>query len=57
MVDIIHRIGIKSSPAKVYEAVATLKGLAHWWTEEVRGRKNRQLELMRRKPALPASGS
>jgi uncharacterized protein YndB with AHSA1/START domain len=37
MVDIIHRIGIKASPAQVYEAVASLKGLGHWWTEEVRG--------------------
>ncbi len=37
MVDIIHRIGIKSSPTQVYEAIASLKGLSHWWTEEVRG--------------------
>lgn len=36
-VDIIHRIGFKSQPAQVYEAVTSLKGLAHWWTEEVRG--------------------
>lgn len=37
MVDIIHRIGIKSQPKQVFDAVASLKGLAHWWTEEVRG--------------------
>jgi uncharacterized protein YndB with AHSA1/START domain len=37
MIDIIHRIGIKSAPAQVYEAISSLKGLAHWWTEEVRG--------------------
>ena len=37
MVDIIHRIGIKSSVAQVYKALTTLEGLAHWWTEEVRG--------------------
>jgi uncharacterized protein YndB with AHSA1/START domain len=37
MVDIIHRIGIKSSQAKVYEALSTIEGLAHWWTEEVEG--------------------
>ena len=37
MVDIIHRIGIKSSAAKVYKALSTIKGLANWWTEEVEG--------------------
>ena len=37
MVDIIHRIGIKSPEAQVYKALTTLEGLAHWWTEEVRG--------------------
>lgn len=37
MIDIIHRIGIKSSPAPVYKALSTIKGLAHWWTEEVDG--------------------
>lgn len=37
MVDIIHRLGIKAPAARVYQAVATLDGLAHWWTDEVRG--------------------
>lgn len=37
MVDIIHRIGIKAPAARVYAAVATLEGLAQWWTEEVIG--------------------
>ena len=37
MVDIIHRIGIKSSPTQVYKALSTIDGLAHWWTEEVEG--------------------
>ena len=37
MVDIIHRIGIRSSAAKVYEAISTIKGISHWWTEEVEG--------------------
>ncbi len=31
MPDIVHRVGINVSPAKVYEAVATLDGLSHWW--------------------------
>ena len=37
MVDIIHRIGIKSSPGKVYKALSTIEGLSNWWTEEVNG--------------------
>lgn len=37
MVDIIHRIGIKSSAARVYKALSTIDGLAHWWTDEVEG--------------------
>ena len=37
MVDSIHRIGIKSPAAKVYKALSTVDGLAHWWTEDVEG--------------------
>ena len=37
MVDIIHRIGIRSSAGKVYNAISTIKGLSNWWTEEVEG--------------------
>ncbi len=37
MVDIIHRIGIKAPATRVYQAVTSLEGLAHWWTEEVQG--------------------
>lgn len=37
MVDIIHRIGIKSPTARVYKALTSLEGLAQWWTEEVQG--------------------
>lgn len=37
MIDIIHRIGIKSPAAQVYQALTTLEGLGHWWTEEVSG--------------------
>ena len=37
MADIIHRIGIKASPAKVYAALATVEGVAGWWTKETRG--------------------
>ena len=37
MVDIIHRIGIKSTASQVYDALSTINGLSHWWTEEVEG--------------------
>jgi uncharacterized protein YndB with AHSA1/START domain len=37
MVDIIHRIGIKSPAAQVYKALSKIKGLANWWTNEVEG--------------------
>jgi uncharacterized protein YndB with AHSA1/START domain len=32
MPDILHRIGIKSSPENVYQALSEEKGLAGWWT-------------------------
>ena len=37
MVDIIHRIGIKASPAEVYDALATVRGVGGWWTKETSG--------------------
>jgi len=37
MVNIIHRIGIRSTPAQVYNALSTIKGLSNWWTEETEG--------------------
>ena len=37
MVDIIHRVGIKSPANQVYQALTSLDGLAHWWTEDVQG--------------------
>jgi hypothetical protein len=37
MVDILHRVGIKSSPDEVYEALTTRDGLAAWWTNNTQG--------------------
>jgi uncharacterized protein YndB with AHSA1/START domain len=35
MVDILHRVGVKtSSPEKVYQALTTVEGLAGWWTDD-----------------------
>jgi uncharacterized protein YndB with AHSA1/START domain len=37
-VDILHKVGIRaSSPAEVYKALTTVKGLCGWWTDDVRG--------------------
>ncbi|MGQ0712824.1 MAG: SRPBCC family protein [Gemmatimonadaceae bacterium] len=37
MADIIHRVGIKAPPAEVYAALATVDGVAGWWTKETAG--------------------
>ncbi|WP_028470742.1 SRPBCC family protein [Neptunomonas japonica] len=37
MADINHRVGIKSSPEAIYEALTTDAGLAKWWTNDVSG--------------------
>lgn len=37
MVDIIHRIGIRAPAADVYSALATVEGVAGWWTRETTG--------------------
>ena len=35
--DILHRVGIKSSPDAVYRALTTRDGLAGWWTDRTEG--------------------
>ena len=40
MVDILHRIGVTSSPDDVYAALVTVDGLASWWTEDTDGDGN-----------------
>ncbi len=35
--DILHRVGMKSSPEAVYGALSTIEGLASWWTVDTRG--------------------
>jgi uncharacterized protein YndB with AHSA1/START domain len=37
MPDILHRVGIKSSPEDVYKALTTREGLAAWWTNNTQG--------------------
>ena len=37
MADILHRVGIRSSPDQVYQALATPEGVAGWWTRDSRG--------------------
>jgi uncharacterized protein YndB with AHSA1/START domain len=35
--DILHRVGIKSSVDEAYKALATREGLAAWWTNHTEG--------------------
>jgi uncharacterized protein YndB with AHSA1/START domain len=38
MVDILHKVGVKSSsPDDAYQALTTIKGLSGWWTADTRG--------------------
>lgn len=37
MADILHRVGIKSSPEETYKALCTREGLAGWWTPDTQG--------------------
>jgi uncharacterized protein YndB with AHSA1/START domain len=37
MVDILHRVGMKSaSVAEVYEALTTVEGLSGWWATDTK---------------------
>ena len=40
MFDILHRVGVKAPPAKVYEALATPEGVSGWWTTQTKGDSN-----------------
>lgn len=35
--DILHKVGIKSSLDEVYKALTTREGLAAWWTNDTQG--------------------
>jgi uncharacterized protein YndB with AHSA1/START domain len=37
MVDILHRVGITSSPDEVYAALTTIEGLSGWWARDTTG--------------------
>ena len=37
MFEINHRVGIKATPEKIYEALTTDKGLTKWWTNDISG--------------------
>lgn len=38
MPNIFHRIGFKAPIAKVYDALATIDGIAGWWTKDTTGK-------------------
>ncbi len=35
--DIKHKVGIKESSKKVFEALSTVEGISQWWTRDTRG--------------------
>ncbi|MCM4164633.1 MULTISPECIES: SRPBCC domain-containing protein [unclassified Arenibacter] len=37
MADIIHRVGIKAPVSEVYRALASIEGIADWWTQNTSG--------------------
>jgi uncharacterized protein YndB with AHSA1/START domain len=37
MPDILHRVELKASPAATFRAIATIEGLAQWWTNDTKG--------------------
>ena len=37
MVDILHKVGIQSSPGDTYNALTTREGLSGWWTTDTQG--------------------
>jgi uncharacterized protein YndB with AHSA1/START domain len=37
MADILHRVGVKSSPEEVYKALTARERLAGWWTNDTQG--------------------
>jgi uncharacterized protein YndB with AHSA1/START domain len=37
MPDILHRVGVAGSAAKVFEALSTVDGLSHWWIVDTIG--------------------
>lgn len=38
MPDILHRVGIKTPPKNVFNALATINGLRHWWISDTAGK-------------------
>ena len=40
MADILHKVGIKGTPAEIYKALSAREHLAGWWTTDTRGTFN-----------------
>lgn len=53
MTDIIHRVGIRAPISKVYVALATVEGVASWWTRETSARSAEEgsFQVLFRNPA------
>jgi uncharacterized protein YndB with AHSA1/START domain len=42
MPDILHRVGIKATPKKVFETLSTIDGISHWWIVDTKGNPKKQ---------------
>ena len=58
MVDIIHRVGIKTPVSDVYRAISTVDGIAGWWTKETTGvsEPGGQIEVLFSRPSSERVG-
>ena len=41
MPDILHRVGIKGTPKRVFETLTTIEGNRHWWVSNAKGSANK----------------
>lgn len=41
MTEILHKVGITSSPSEVYRMLTTIEGLKCWWTEHTTGHSHK----------------
>jgi len=41
MPDILHRVGMNTSPSKIFKELSTVDGLCHWRMTETSGNANR----------------
>ena len=46
MPDIYHRVFIKSTPEKIYEAISTQKSTASWWSDHINSKTDLKSQII-----------